>query len=37
MRPVQSWGRLSADLHEVVRLEHPSTVLSQVKAITDCP
>ncbi|MFC7436497.1 FAD-dependent oxidoreductase [Hydrogenophaga bisanensis] len=34
MRPVQSWGRLSADLHEVVRLEHPSTVLSQVKA---CP
>lgn len=32
MRPVQSWGRLSADLHEVVRLEDPARVSAVLQA-----
>lgn len=32
MRPVQSWGRLSADLHQVVRLDDPARVPAVLRA-----
>jgi len=31
MRPMQSWGRLSKDMHDVVRLDQPASVPGQLR------